>query len=224
MHTRDHQIKSEYRQGVLNVLHYISQNLSGDVSLETLASIANYSPFHFQKIFSEAVSESPKKYIMRLRMERAAHHLKIFSNVPIFEIGAGCGFSSPSIFSRAFKNYYGISAEEFRESSLDDISIITNEIRNNNKKLVPKDSELWINKIINPMEIVKRIDILPPPSIKTFKPLKIAYLQTTLNYPESISFAFKSLMHWAIPNDIVFPGIKFVGIWLDVPFYTSPDK
>jgi Transcriptional regulator containing an amidase domain and an AraC-type DNA-binding HTH domain len=224
MHTRDHQIKPEYRQGVLKVLHYISQNLSGDVSLETLAGIASYSLFHFQKIFSEAISESPKQYVMRLRLERAAHHLKVFPNLPVTEIAMGCGFSSPSIFSRAFRNYYRVSAEEFREMSMADISVITKQTKKKNEPIAPNDSGLWISKISNPMEVVNTIQISPPPLVKTFKSLKIACIQTTLSYPESISFAFKSLMQWAIPNDIVTPDIKYVGIWLDVPFYTSPDK
>jgi hypothetical protein len=70
MRIHDNNIRPEYKESVGKVLHYINQNLAGDVSLETLAGLANYSPFHFQKIFSEAMSESPKQYIIRLRLER----------------------------------------------------------------------------------------------------------------------------------------------------------
>lgn len=224
---RDHHKGSEYPSEVLRVLNYINHNLIGDVSLETLAGVANYSPAHFQKIFSLALLESPKQYVMRLRLERAAHHLKNYFDLPVVEVAMGCGFSSPSVFSRAFKNYYGITAEEFRSMPLDQLSIILekNRKRNIEKNLYSKrDSELWTSQIIDPAEILINTNITPAPAIKFFNSLKIACIHTTLSHPENISFAFKSLMKWAIPNDIVTPDVRYIGIGLDVPFYTSPDK
>jgi AraC family transcriptional regulator len=98
-------IKPEYRDSIGRVLHYINHHLADDVSLETLADVASYSPFHFQKIFSNALSETPKQYVSRLRLERAAHFIKLFPHLEMNEFFSGCGFSSGSTFSRAFKNY-----------------------------------------------------------------------------------------------------------------------
>ncbi len=224
MHIRDHSVKPEYRQAVLKVLHYISQNLSGDVSLERLANIANYSPFHFQRIFSAAISESPKQYIMRLRLERAAHHLKVFGTLPVVEIATGCGFSSASIFSRAFKNFYKVTAEEFRAMSSDDLSSILKPVQKNDKLFKSGNTDFWTDQITNPMDRLANLQISPPPTIKPSRSFKIACIQTTLSYPENISFAFKSLVKWAIPREIATPESKYFGVWLDVPFYTSPDK
>jgi len=224
MHIHNHQIKSEYQQGVLKVLHYINQNLAGDVSLETLARIANYSPFHFQRIFSEVILESPKQYVMRLRLERAAHYLKVFPNLPVVEIGLGCGFSSASIFSRAFKNYYGITAEVFRDMSPNEIATISKQNKKVNSPFLLEDYEQWTTRINNLMENLTRIDISPQPTVNIFNSLTVACVQTTLNHPESILFAFKSLIQWAISNDVATPDSKYIGIWLDAPFYTSADK
>lgn len=216
-------IKAEYSQAVIKVQHYIGQNLAGDVSLETIAQIANYSPFHFQKIFSEVVSETPKQYVIRLRLERAAHHLKVFPDLPVLEIAMGCGFSSPSIFSRAFKNYYQVSAEEFREMSQEDISAIAMpEIKKQNNS--QSNADLWTSQINNPLDRLPEIHITPAPVVKSFNAMKIACIQTTLSFPDNISFAFKSLIQWAIPRDLVTPDTRYIGIWLDVPFYTSADK
>ena len=214
MHTRDHQIKPEYRQGMMRVFHYINQNLTGDVSLETLAGIANYSPFHFQKIFLENVKETPKQYVVRLRLERAAHYLKMYRDLPVAEIAIGCGFSSPSIFSRAFKNYFGISAESFRKMSLLEISTMS---KANNKAEEPS----WL---ITQSDEWQKIQISPPPVIKSIKAMKFACVQTMLSHPESIYFSFKSLLQWAIPNGIVSDSIKYIGILLDVPFFTPLEK
>ena len=224
MHKYNHPIKPEYQQAVMKVQHYINQNLAGDVSLETLAGVANYSPFHFQKIFSAALLESPKQYVMRLRLERAAHYLKVFTNLPVIEIGMGCGFSSPSIFSRAFRNFYGVSAEEFRELSFNEISAIGRKAGKFNEPFEMGNSEEWTIIADNLMETQGDLIISPPPLIRAFTPTKIACISTQLSHPESISFAFKSLMHWAIPNDMVTSNSKFIGIWLDAPFYTSLNK
>ena len=212
----DRPIKPEYQPVVLKVLHYINQNLAGDVSLETLARIANYSPFHFQKIFLEALSETPKQYVIRLRIERSAHFIKIFPHLPINEIACDCGFSSHSIFSRAFKNYYGISAETFRELDSPNMQAILDK-----KNLFSQNEGApWIAPI---PDIQKKIDnnsISSHPSVSTIYPFTLACLQTTLSHKENISFAFKSLLKLAMPQNLISSSTKFFGIWLDFPFIT----
>jgi AraC family transcriptional regulator len=220
MHRHDHHLKPEYRQAVTKVLHYINQNLNGDVSLETLAAIANYSPFHFQKIFSEAMSESPKQYVIRLRLERAAHFMKIFPDLAINEIAAGCGFSSDSIFSRAFRNYYGLSAEKFRKLPENKIQEM-NEKRN---QFLQGDDEAWITPVSDIQDIINNSKISPDPEISTLYSFQIACIQTTLNHRGNIQFAFKSLIQWATPQNLITASTKYFGIWLDIPYLTPPDK
>jgi AraC family transcriptional regulator len=220
MHIHSHKIKPEYQQVILKVQHYINQNLEDDVSLETLAAIANYSPFHFQKIFLEALSETPKQYVIRLRIERAAHFIKIFPDLPINEIASGCGFSSNSVFSRAFKNYYGISAEKYKELPSDKLGEV-----NKKKNLFGlAEASSWISPINDIQEIINSVKISPAPVISTFYAFNIACIQTTLSHKENISFAFKSLLQWAIPQGLIRPDSKYFGIWLDFPFITSYAK
>jgi AraC family transcriptional regulator len=220
MHQHDHNIKPEYQQVVMKVLHYINQNLAGDVSLETLAGIANYSPFHFQRIFSEAILETPKQYIIRLRLERAAYFIKIFPGLAINEIASGCGFSSHSIFSRAFKNYYGISAEQYKELPSAEMQEI-----NKKKNQFTKWEEIsWITPISDIQERIKNVKLSPLPTINTIYSFKIACIQTTLSHKENISFAFKSLFQWANPRGLITTSTKYYGIWLDFPFITTYNK
>jgi AraC family transcriptional regulator len=218
MHKHDHTIRPEYQQVIMKVQNYINQNLPGDVSLETLAGVANYSPFHFQKIFLEAMLETPKQYVIRLRLERAGHFIKIFPDLAISEIAAGCGFSSNSIFSRAFKNYYGISAEKFRELPESNVEEI---MRRNHGH---SENEPWITPVSNIREKIRTIKLTATPEIKTLFPFQIACIQTTLSHRENISFAYKSLLQWAIPRELISSSTKFYGIWLDFPFMTSFEK
>jgi len=102
---------------IATVIQYILTNLNEELTLETLSSIANYSPFHFQKLFKHAVGESPKQYIIRLRLENAAHSLFIHRYRSITEIALDSGFASGATFARAFRNYFGISADAYRKLS-----------------------------------------------------------------------------------------------------------
>jgi AraC family transcriptional regulator len=220
MHIHDHNIKPEYRQAVMKVQHYISLNLTGDVSLETLAGIANYSPFHFQRIFTEAVLETPKQYVIRLRLEKAAHFIKIFPDLAISEIASGCGFSSDSIFSRAFKNYYGIPAEKFRKLPGNTIE----EIKKKRNLFTSGQEESWISPISDIQEKIDTVKITSNPVVSSLYSFQIACIQTTLSNRENISFAFKSLIQWATPQKLISTSTKYFGIWLDIPYLTPPDK
>jgi AraC family transcriptional regulator len=198
------------------VLHYINQNLAGDVSLETLAGIASYSPFHFQKLFLEVMSETPKQYVIRLRVERAAHFIKLFPDLPIRDIAEGCGFSSPSVFSRAFHSWFGISANSYRE--LPDGQQPSNSLKSPPAGL---DGDSWILPMDDISKNFQNATIDPPPAVSTVYSFQIAYLPTTLSHRENITFAFRSLMQWAIPQGLVTGSTRYFGIWLDFPFITA---
>lgn len=108
---------AEHKRRIDVVLDYIIKNLHQESSLETLAAVANYSPFHFQKVFTSIMGESPKQYVKRLRIENAAHSLIIHPHKSVLEISIECGYSSPSVFSRAVNSHFGCSPEMFRHHS-----------------------------------------------------------------------------------------------------------
>jgi len=110
---------NEYIIRISRVIDFILQNLTVDLSLENLANVAGYSPFHFQKIFKQVVGESPKQYVNRIRLETAAHALVIHREKSVTEIAFENGFSSSAAFARSFKNYFGVSSEKFRTVSID---------------------------------------------------------------------------------------------------------
>src|SRR5262249_25834145 len=58
-----------YRQRILKVQLHIQEHLDEDLSLERLARIAHFSPFHFHRIFSALAGESVHEYVRRLRLE-----------------------------------------------------------------------------------------------------------------------------------------------------------
>jgi two-component system, response regulator YesN len=54
-------------------------------------------------------------YLLKYRMELAAKLLQK-SNDKIYEIAAQMGYLTPHYFIKLFKNYYGMTPQEYRES------------------------------------------------------------------------------------------------------------
>ena len=103
-------------QEMIPLLIEIQQKLDRDLDLQSLASKYGYSPFHFQRMFSNAVGETPKKYVERLRLEKAAYKLQI-TDEPIFDICLSVGFTNHETFTRAFRRCFGISPRDCRKNA-----------------------------------------------------------------------------------------------------------
>lgn len=100
---------SIYLQRINLVLDYIRQHLTDDLSLDTLAAVASFSPYHFHRIFTSVTGETLNDAVGRLRLERAVALLKASPKTTITQIALDCGFNSASSFSRAFRKRYGIA-------------------------------------------------------------------------------------------------------------------
>jgi AraC family transcriptional regulator len=218
----ENQKEKDYHQRIRKVLAFIHENLSEDLSLEMLSRLASFSPFHFQKIFSLYVGESPKQYIMRLRLERIAHYLKLYPDLSINEASYQCGFSSPSTFIRAFKKYFSITPEAFRNLSFDEISKIGTSKPNKGKSFNLNPSEFWSLNLTN--EEVRGLTSAINIEVKTFRSLKVAFIDSHLGEEDAIANAFKALTRWAEPRELITPDTQYVGIFLDMPFFTEYEK
>jgi AraC family transcriptional regulator len=107
--------EKSYKQRILQVLIHIQNHLDEAMSLEDLAGIAHFSPFHFHRIFRGMVGESVKEHIRRLRLERAAHRLK-FGDLPVTRIAFEAGYEAHEAFTRAFAALFGMAPSQFRET------------------------------------------------------------------------------------------------------------
>jgi AraC family transcriptional regulator len=93
----------------------VQANLGQDISLESLARQYGYSPFHFHRFFSKAVGETPKAYVDRLRLERAAYKLAITSE-SVLDIAIAVGFKNHETFTRAFKRAFACAPKDYRQA------------------------------------------------------------------------------------------------------------
>lgn len=102
-----------FRQNDLDFKKVIQENLYVNLSVEELSQLAHLSVSSFKRKFKETFSESPKKYITRKKIEKAAELLKI-SDERVSNIAYDVGFESVGTFNRNFITFYGKSPSEFR--------------------------------------------------------------------------------------------------------------
>jgi AraC family transcriptional regulator len=95
------------------VLDHVDAQLDGDLSTETLAGVAAFSPSHFHRQFAELFGISVHRYVQLARLKRASHALA-YRTDPVLDIALDSGFGGPEAFARAFRQRIGQSPSEFR--------------------------------------------------------------------------------------------------------------
>ena len=111
------QSRNEYLQCIYKVQNYIELHINDSLSIEELADIAGFSKYHFHRIFKGIVDEPLSRYVNRLKLERATNLLTYRSDMTITDIAYHFGFTDSAVFSRTFKNYYGVSPSQYRNDN-----------------------------------------------------------------------------------------------------------
>lgn len=93
----------------------IQHNLYVNLSLNELADLCHLSVSSFKRKFTEVFNESPKKYITRKKIEKAAELLKS-DKYRISDVAYDVGFDSIATFNRNFTAAYKKSPSQFRLS------------------------------------------------------------------------------------------------------------
>jgi AraC-like DNA-binding protein len=96
---------------------YIDEHFDEAIDLESTASQAFMSPFHFHRLFTKVYRITPHQYITKKRLEKAKELLKT-GQVSIFGICTGVGFESHGSFSMLFKKYNGIAPKSYQTKAL----------------------------------------------------------------------------------------------------------
>ncbi|WP_230530655.1 AraC family transcriptional regulator [Microvirga roseola] len=107
--------RTHYHARFRRVLDHIDENLSGDLSLDVLSSVAAFSRYHFHRQFSALLGISLHRYVQLARLRRASYKLAFRGEEPILQIVLDSGYEGPEAFSRAFKQRFGQTPSDFRD-------------------------------------------------------------------------------------------------------------
>lgn len=103
----------DYLVCIQRTLDYIEENLQDQITLEELAEIACFSPFHYHRVFQTMVGESVMDYVRKRRLTHAAEQL-FYTDEKVITIAIDAGFQYQESFNRAFKKHYGVSPKQYR--------------------------------------------------------------------------------------------------------------
>ena len=108
--------KTKPNRHVEQIMQYIDKNYYKKVTIEDISSIFYLNKNYIRTIFVEQIGISPKQYLQKKRMERAAF-LLASTNEPVNYIGYSVGYEDSLLFSKMFKKHYGISPSSYRSEN-----------------------------------------------------------------------------------------------------------
>ncbi|MDQ4131859.1 MAG: AraC family transcriptional regulator [Actinomycetota bacterium] len=92
----------------------MDQRYAEPLDLDALARAAHVSKYHFARSFTETYGETPMRYLIRRRIERAQDLLRS-ANLTVTEVCMMVGFSSLGSFSSRFRELVGESPTQYRD-------------------------------------------------------------------------------------------------------------
>jgi AraC family transcriptional regulator len=104
------------RRRAVETAMWIAAHSAESIDLDGAAKQAGVSPFHFLRMFRDALGVTPHQYLVRSRLRHAARLLAESEN-PITDIAFDVGFGDLSNFVRSFHRAAGASPRAFRQAS-----------------------------------------------------------------------------------------------------------
>ncbi len=221
----DNYYYKEYVARINRVMDYIESHLADPMTLEELAEVAIFSKFHFHRIFSGMVGETLYEYIRRKRLERAAGLLSEQPDIPVADVAVACGYSSQSVFNRAFRDFFGMNPTRFRKHGYREHS--------KNRKRDSKEDQIHSNRDqietdesgeLRRVSLTQLNPLIMKVEIKDLQEMNVAYVRHVGSYNQ-IGQAFGKLMRWAGPRGLFArPGTQLLCVYHDSPDITEEEK
>jgi len=230
-------LRGEYAARINRVIDFVEANIDQDLSLSSLAEVANFSPYHFHRIFGALMGETLGRFIQRLRIERAANMLILNPKISITEVALDCGFSSSAAFARTFREAFGMSASEWRAGGCLDESKMRKEGRKSSQTpgKIRKDSGATVNYVGGQLLTQRWRIVMNAGSpltaeveVKNLPETHVAYIRHIGPYAgdtELFGRLYDRLFKWAGPRGLLrFPETKVLSVYHDNPEVTDEDK
>jgi AraC family transcriptional regulator len=205
------------------VLEYIDRHLDRSLELNTLADVANFSRFHFHRVFMAWSGETLGDYVRRRRLEVAATRLVAQPRLSVLTVAMSVGFTAPEAFTRAFKHRFGAAPSAWRASEIRSRHVAGAALRNpdqaqgNHSQAMPASRAHRAGTPLSPERTMQTI----PVTVLTREPTHIAYLRYTGPYGPGISAFWQHIVApWMATNNLL--GYARYGISLDDPAVTAP--
>lgn len=108
------ELDSSDKQFIKKVCSVLDENLSeSDISIEKVSQVVGLSRIHMYRKIKEITGYSPSEFFKNYKVKKSLPLLAA-KNLTISEIAYRCGFTSPSYYSKCFKEVLNISPTEYQ--------------------------------------------------------------------------------------------------------------
>lgn len=97
------------------MLSFIHSNYQREISVDEISRSANISRTECFRCFRSMIDKKPVAYLNEYRLRHAVN-LLITTDMQITEICFSCGFNHISYFGKLFRQFYGMTPKQFRNS------------------------------------------------------------------------------------------------------------
>ncbi|WP_099160068.1 bifunctional transcriptional activator/DNA repair enzyme AdaA [Virgibacillus ndiopensis] len=101
-------------QLVRDTITFLVNHYKNHLCLKDIADEVGISPFYLERIFKEETGDTPRIYLEKIRVDKAAYLLRSTSQTNL-EICYGVGFQSTSNFYKVFRSWNNCSPSEYRK-------------------------------------------------------------------------------------------------------------
>jgi len=99
---------------IIRTIRYMEDNLSSKISLEGIAREANYSKYHFCRMFYRYTGMTPFQFHAVMRIEKSKGLLS-HGDIAISQVAEQVGFNDVGPFLRQFKKITGMTPTKYRD-------------------------------------------------------------------------------------------------------------
>jgi AraC family transcriptional regulator len=223
--------RASYIGRINRVLDHIDARLAEPLDLEVLASVANFSPWHFHRVFRAMTGETLAERVRRRRLEVAAGRLLASPAAPASSIALDVGFASPEVFTRAFRAHFGVTPSAWRRGAyrawaaahgaqLRKIHQAESNLHQAVAEAFRQDRSLWPTGHVNPTGGSK-MDV----EVKNLPETRVAYMRNVGPYGGvGIPRTWQRFVAWCDERGLTQPRRTMYGICQDDPDVTPPQK
>lgn len=97
-----------------NVMAWLTENATENIPISEIAEQHHMTRRSFERNFAQYTGETPSKFRLNLRIEKAKKYL-VESSVDISELALLCGFCDQSHFTRVFRQRLGVTPANYRK-------------------------------------------------------------------------------------------------------------
>lgn len=186
----------DYHERINLIIEYINNHLDENIDLGKLADMSHFSRFHFHRIAKAFLGEPVGSFITRMRIETAARLLR-YTDIPVMDIAYKVGYDVPSSLSKTFKQFYGISPNDYR----------------NNKTFT----------IMKPFQVKPELKL--EEKVSVFGDKQVLYVRLTGDYIKNdYCGAWQKLWQFVFSEKIKITEAEFICIYHDDPKVTESGK